>query len=277
MILEHIGVVHVETPEYFNAVLGIIYISIIAAFLGTYVVSRHQVSLAGGVTHASFGGLGLGFFLGMNPLIPAAIFAVASALGVDAMTRDKRVRADSAISVVWALGMTLGVVFVFLTPGYVPELTIFLFGDVMEISDRMVHITNFYTIFLVAFWFGANRELTAISFDPDFCRVKRMRVWLINTAMTIFVAVGIVLVIKLVGVALLMAVLTLPQMVAEKYTRSMNTMAMWSGIICVVCALTALWLSTIVHVPCSALIVGAQVAVFIIAYLVHYISKRMKA
>ena len=85
MLLAHLTVEHVENPLYFNSALGIIYISLIAAFIGTYVVTRHQVSLAGGVTHASFGGLGLGFFMGINPLIPAAVFAVASALGVDAL------------------------------------------------------------------------------------------------------------------------------------------------------------------------------------------------
>ena len=276
MLLAHLTVEHVENPLYFNSALGIIYISLIAAFIGTYVVTRHQVSLAGGVTHASFGGLGLGFFMGINPLIPAAVFAVASALGVDALTRARRVRADSAISVVWALGMTLGVVFVFLTPGYVPELTTFLFGDVMDISYRMLAITNIYAMLLVGFWFGTYRELIAISFDTDFCRVKGMRVGLINTVMTIFVALGIVLIVRLVGAALLMAVLTLPQMAAEKFTRRMSTMVALSAVIGVACGLFALWLSTLVHVPCSALIVGAQVVVFIAAYFIKRILIRNK-
>ena len=99
-----------------NALLGILIVSIAAAIIGTYIVTRRMVFIAGGVTHACFGGLGLGYFLGISPIFMAGVFAVASSLGVEWLATKQNIREDSAISVVWALGMALGTLFIFLTP-----------------------------------------------------------------------------------------------------------------------------------------------------------------
>ncbi|MDE6812655.1 MAG: metal ABC transporter permease, partial [Duncaniella sp.] len=117
-----------------NAFIGIFLLSVASAVIGTYIVTRRLVSISGGVTHACFGGLGLGYFLGWNPVVMAAVFAIGSSLGVQWMSRRHRVREDSAIAVIWALGMALGTLFMFLTPGYVPELNAFLFGNVLTIT-----------------------------------------------------------------------------------------------------------------------------------------------
>lgn len=93
-----------------------------------------MVSISGGVTHACFGGLGLGYYLGISPVLMAGVFAVAASMAVEWLAQNHRVREDSAIAVVWALGMAVGVLFVFLTPGYVPELNAFLFGNILTIS-----------------------------------------------------------------------------------------------------------------------------------------------
>lgn len=117
-----------------NALVGVFIISIAAAMIGTYIITRRMVSITGGITHACFGGLGLGYFLGVSPVAMAGLFAVASSLGVEWMASRYRVREDSAIAVVWSLGMAVGILFVFLTPGYVPELNGFLFGNILTIT-----------------------------------------------------------------------------------------------------------------------------------------------
>ena len=104
------------------ALVGLVIISIAGSMIGTYITTRRMVSITGGITHACFGGLGLGYFLGISPVITAAVFAVASALGIESLSTRYRVREDSAIAVVWSLGMAVGILFVFLTPGYVPEM-----------------------------------------------------------------------------------------------------------------------------------------------------------
>ena len=120
------------------ALVGLVIISIAGSMIGTYITTRRMVSITGGITHACFGGLGLGYFLGISPVITAAVFAVASALGIESLSTRYRVREDSAIAVVWSLGMAVGILFVFLTPGYVPELNSFLFGNVLTLS--LIHI-----------------------------------------------------------------------------------------------------------------------------------------
>lgn len=111
-----------------NALIGIIIISIAGGIIGTYIITRRLVSITGGITHACFGGLGLGYFLGVSPVAMASVFAVASSLGVEWISHRYHVREDSAIAVIWALGMAIGILFVFMTPGYVPELNGFLLG-----------------------------------------------------------------------------------------------------------------------------------------------------
>lgn len=159
-----------------NALVGITLISIASAMIGTYIVSRRLVSIAGGVTHACFGGLGLGYFLGWNPVVMAGVFAIASSLGVEWMATRHRVREDSAVAVVWALGMALGVLFVFLTPGYVPELNAFLFGNILTITTADLWAFAIFTAVVIAAFSLFYNIIVACAFDADFARVKRLPV-----------------------------------------------------------------------------------------------------
>lgn len=238
-----------------NALWCICLISVVAGLVGTYIVVRRQVSVAGGVTHACFGGLGLGAYLGISPVACAAVVAVGSALGVEWMSRRGNLRSDSAVAVVWGAGMAMGVFFVFLTPGFVPELTTFLFGNILTINTVDLYVTAGYLLLLCAYLAWRHREVVAVAFDPDFARVVSMPVGRISAAMTVLTAVGIVLTIKMVGVMLLMSMMSLPQLTAERFTRRLKPMATWSVAITLVASLGGLWLSAAVDVPCSALIV----------------------
>ncbi len=250
-----------------NAVIGVSIISVAAAIIGTYIITRRLVAISGGITHACFGGLGLGYFMGINPVVSAAIFAVGSALGVEWLSTRVRVREDSAIAVVWALGMAIGVLFVFLTPGYVPELNSFLFGNILTITRADIAVFGIYTVLLIAFFAIWHRQIIAVAFDRDFARVAGLPVTLISIAMTVFIAVGIVLTIRLVGVMLLMSMLSLPMMTAETRFRRFRPMMLASVAISLVASIGGLWLSTFVDVPCSALIVLLMSALYIIALL----------
>ena len=138
--------------EFFrNALYGVTIISIAAAVIGTYIVTRRLVAISEGITHACFGGLGLGYFLGVSPVLTAAVFAIGSSVGVEWLSRNQRMREDSAIAVIWALGMAVGIIFVFLTPGYVPELNVFLFGNVLTISNGDLWAFAVFTAVLLLF------------------------------------------------------------------------------------------------------------------------------
>lgn len=247
-----------------NALIGIVLISIASAVIGTYIVSRRLVSISGGVTHACFGGLGLGYFLGWNPLVGAALFAIASSLGVQWMATRHRVREDSAIAVVWALGMAIGTLFIFLTPGYVPELNTFLFGNILTISQADLWAFAIFTVVLLVFMGCFFQTIVICAFDADFARVKQLPVTFISTTMTVLVAICIVLTIRLVGVMLLMSMLTLPQMIAETYSHRFRSIMLLSVGVSLACSVAGVLLSTVIDVPCSALIVLTMAAAYIV-------------
>ena len=129
-----------------HALLGSLLTAIACGIVGTYIVSRRLVFISGGITHASFGGLGLGFYLGMNPILMAMLFSVLSAFGVEWASKTQNVREDSAIAGIWSLGMALGVIFIFLTPGYAPNLSAYLFGNILTVSTGQ----NFWIIIACA-------------------------------------------------------------------------------------------------------------------------------
>lgn len=256
-----------------NALLGIAILSITGGILGSYIVSRRLVSLSGGITHACFGGLGLGYFLGWSPIAMAMFFAVAAALGVQVLGARGHVREDSAIAVVWAAGMAIGVTFVFLSPGAVPELNAFLFGNILTITAADLWLLGVFTAALVAIVALCFRRIQACAFDPDFMSVIGVRAWVWNGMMTLLVAIGIVLMIRCVGMMLLMAMLSLPPLTAELFTHRLRAMIPAAVAASAAGCLGGLLLATVINVPASALIVALQVAIYAAAALLTRLLK----
>lgn len=255
-----------------NALLGVLFVSIAAGIIGTYVVSRRMVFITGGITHACFGGLGLGFFLGINPIAMAAVFAIAAATGVEWMSTRQNVRQDSAIGVIWALGMALGTLFIFLSPGYVPELTSFLFGNVLTITSTDIILFAAYLVVLLAFFAVFYPQILLCAFDPDFAATRRLRVSVINLAMTIMIAICIVLTIRLIGIMLLLSLLTMPQMIAEMFTNRFHHMMIISSLVSIACSVLGIFCSYWIAVPASATIVLTLVAAYALARIIRIIK-----
>ena len=255
---------------FINALIGISIISIASAIIGTYIVTRRMVSISGGITHACFGGLGLGYYLGVNPVLMASVFAVAASLFVETLSQKWKVREDSAIAVVWALGMAIGVIFIFMTPGYVPELTSFLFGNILTINTGDIVLFACYTAILVIFFSLYLKTIVAVAFDRDFARISGLPVTAISLTMTVLIALCIVLTIKLVGIMLLMSMLSLPQMIAENFFHKYKSIMLASVAISLIGSLTGLFLSVAINVPCSALIVAVFAAMFFITKIIKH-------
>ena len=252
-----------------NALAAVALIAICAAMIGTYIITRRLVAISGGVTHACFGGLGLGYYLGINPVIMAGVFAIGSSVGVEWLSNRFRLREDSVIAVVWAIGMAIGVIFVFMTPGYVPELNSFLFGNILTVTSTDLIAFAVYTVILTLFFLFYYDKIVICAFDRDFAKVNRLPVKFINYSMTVLTAVCIVLTIRLVGVMLLMSMLSLPMMTAEVFMKRFKGMMLLSIGVSLVCSLIGLFIGTLVDVPASAIIVIIMAAVFIVARLSH--------
>lgn len=251
-----------------NAMTGVILISVASAMIGSYIVTRRMVFISGGITHACFGGLGLGYYLGISPMFMATLFAVGGSLGVEQLSRNGA-RRDSAIAVIWALGMALGILFIFLTNGYVPELNTFLFGNVLTVTYADITAFAILTGVILVFYGMFYPLIVSVSFDQDFARTRNLPVSFINVAMTVLVAVTIVLTIRMIGIMLLMSLVSLPQMISEKFTNRYWRLVGYSVVISLVGGIGGLWLAYLISVPASAAIVLLLVALYALSSLIR--------
>ncbi len=255
-----------------NALLGSLFASIACGIIGTYVVSRRLVFISGGITHASFGGLGVGFYFNL-PLIPSAmVFSVLSAFGIQWFSRRQGVREDSAIAVFWSLGMAIGIVLTFLSPGYAPNLSSYLFGNILTISRRDIIALALTSILLLLFFSFCFHAIVSVSFDSEFARTRRLPTQFIEYTMMLFIAVTIVLSIRLVGIVLLMSLITVPQMTANLFTVNYAKIISLSILFSFVGCVSGLILSYYLNVPSGAFIIFALIVMFFIAKAIRAIA-----
>lgn len=257
-----------------HALLGSLLTCIACGIVGTYVVSRRLVFISGGITHASLGGLGLGFFLGINPVLSAMVFSIASAFGVEWLSKRQGIREDSAIATIWTLGMALGVIFIFLTPGYAPNISAYLFGNILTVTQADLWIVGILALALVIAFSLFYNQILYTAFDREFARTKGLPVSLIEHLMMLAIAVTIVSSIRLIGIMLLMSLLTVPQMTANLFTSRFKNILIYSIFIGIVGCFGGLFLSYYLNVPSGAAIIFVQVILFLICKLSLFLYQK---
>lgn len=246
-----------------HALLGSLLTAIACGLVGTYIVSRRLVFISGGITHASFGGLGLGFYLGLNPILMALLFSVVSAFSVEWASKHQYLREDSAIASIWSLGMALGVIFIFLTPGYAPNLSAYLFGNILTISASDIYSIAALVCLLLLFYGLFLRTIVYVAFDRDFAITQQLPVRAVEYAMMFFIAVTIVLSIRLVGIMLLISLLTIPQATANLFTADFKKILVGSIGIGFAGCVSGLLLSYYLNVPSGAFIILVLILIFL--------------
>lgn len=247
-----------------NALLGSLFACIACGMIGTYVVVRRLVFISGGITHASLGGIGMGFFFGWNPILSAMIFSILSAFGIEWLSSRQEVREDSAIGTFWSLGMAVGIIFIYLKPGFAPNLNDYLFGNILTITRADIMWLAILSVVLFIVFAMFRREILYAAFDSDFAKTRNLPVNLIKYAMMAFMAITIVLSIRLVGIVLLLSILTVPQMTANLFTANFVKMIWLSVIIGFVGCILGLFLSAVLDVPSGVFIIFTQIVIFLL-------------
>ncbi len=250
-----------------NSLLAGILASISCGIIGTYIVTRRMVFLSGGITHSSFGGIGLGYYLGFNPIISAAIFGVLSALGIEFVSKRTNVREDSAIGILWSFGMAVGIMFVFLTPGYAPNLMSYLFGSILTVSTLDILLMSGLSIILILVFTLFYRIILFVSYDQEYAKTHNIAVSFINYFLIALVALTIVLNIKVVGIILVISLLTIPQSVANLFTKKFQNIIVFSIVIALIGAFMGLIISYQINIPSGASIIFSLVMIFLLAKL----------
>ena len=251
-----------------DALLAALLSGIACGIVGTYVVARRMVFLSGGITHASFGGIGIAYHFGLNPIGGALVFAALSALGIEWAGAKGKIREDSAIGIVWSVGMAVGLLFIFTTPGYAPNLMSFLFGDILTVSHSNIIALAVLVGALLLVMALFSRPIIYSAFDREFAKSQGVRADLILAIMTVLTSVAIVLSIRIVGIVLLISLLTIPPVIASCFTKSYSKIALWASVFAVVGNIVGIYVAWKIDFPVGATtIILLAVVLFIVKLL----------
>ncbi len=258
-----------------NALLAAIFAGITCGIVGTYIVSRRMVFLCGGITHASFGGLGIAFYAGINPILGALAFAILSAIGVEWASDKGRIREDSAIGIIWSIGMAIGALFMSLTPGYTSgDLASYMFGSIITVTNQDIMLLGSITAVCVIGAILLCRQIMYVAFDRNFSASQGINTRVISYAMSIVVAITIVMAIRIMGIVLLLSLFTTPVVTANAFTKSYAHITLWASIIGVAGTVIGLIMSYNWEVPPGVSIIFTLTIVLIGAKLLSLRSKK---
>jgi len=251
-----------------HALAAAVLAGIACGVVGTYVVVRRMVFVSGGISHATFGGVGLALWLGFNPILGAVAFALAAAMGMGVVTRRTRLSEDASIGVLWVTGMALGVIFAGLAAGYTPDLFSYLFGNILTVLASELQLMLVLDGVIVATVLAFYKEFQAISFDEEFSRVAGVPAGALQLVLLALIALTIVTVIRVVGIVLVIALITIPPSIARQYTTTLSGMMRLSMVLGVALSVCGIALSYVLDVPSGATIVllgGVVLALVLLA------------
>lgn len=238
-----------------NALLAGLLAAVACGIVGVYVVINRVVSISGGIAHTAFGGIGLGYLAGISPVLGAVFFTLAAALGIGLVTRRTKLPQDTAIGILWAMGMALGIIFIALSPGFAPDLFSYLFGNILTVPAFDLVLMLILDIIIIAVVALLYKELLALSFDEEFGRVVGVPTEYLYFLLLCLIALTVVVLIRVVGVILVIALLTIPAAMARQFTDSFKKMIILSVLMGAVFTFSGLWLSYELNLPSGATII----------------------
>ncbi|MFK5882583.1 MAG: metal ABC transporter permease [Sulfurospirillum sp.] len=249
-----------------NALIAGVLLSICAGIIGSLIVVNRMVFLAGGIAHTSYGGIGMAIYFGIPIFLGASLFAVGAALLLAFISMKQRNRMDTFIGLIWAVGMAIGVIFVDLTPGYNVDLMSYLFGSILAVGKNdlyFISILLFVILTVVIVWY---RDILAVSYDSEYAALRGVNVRFFYTLILILSALTVVVAIKIVGLILVIALLTIPVYIAEKLSSSLASMMSLSAAFSLAFTLTGLYFSYVYDLTSGASIILVS-AVFLVIFL----------
>lgn len=238
-----------------NAMMAGLLVSIACGIIGTFIVVNRIVFISGGIAHAAYGGIGLGYFFGFNPFFGAIVFAILSGIGMGFVEKNTKERADTIIGTMWAIGMSIGIILIDLTKGYKANLMSYLFGSILAVPKSDLWIMLILDLIVVLMVFLFYKELLAISFDPMFATTRNIPVNGLYLMLIASIALTIVMVMQVVGLIMVIALLTIPPAVANQFVREIKQMMVLSSVLGVIFILIGLWLSYAFNLTSGATII----------------------
>lgn len=238
-----------------HAVISAFLISIVSGVVGTLIMEKKMVMMSGGIAHTAFGGIGLGYFLGISPMLGALVFAVGSSFGIAAIQRKQGMNTDVLIGIFWAIGMAAGIMFIAFTPGYPPDMSTYLFGDILTVGRSDLWMMLILDGIVVFFIFSLFNVFKAHLFDAEFSGVQGVKTIRLEYLLFFLVALTIVVLIRVVGFILVIALLSAPTAIAKYFTNNLKKMMLLASTFSLLFSLAGLWISYELNVPSGASII----------------------
>lgn len=251
-----------------NALMATLLVSIACGIVGTYVVINRIVFISGGISHTAFGGIGLGYLIGVSPIITAIPFSIIAAISIGLISKEAEVSEDTAIGILWTMGMALGIIFIGLSPGYAPDLIGYLFGNILTVPsfDLIIMLVLDLVIILLVILFY--REFLAISFDEDFAEVVGIPTRWFYLLLLALIALSVVVLVRVVGIILVIALLTIPAAICGQFTHNIRKMMLLSIVISAILTTAGFLLSYYLDLASGATIIMVLGIAFIISSLI---------
>lgn len=257
-----------------NAFLAAILASVVCGIIGTIITQKGLVSMSGGIAHTSFGGIGLGYLLGIEPIIGGLAFSILASLGISTIKRKIDTNPDTLIGMFWSVGMALGILFIALTPGYSPDMTSYLFGDILTVSSLYIKMMVLLSIIIIFSVMSIFNYWRGYLFDEEYTQVLGVNILLLEYILYILISLSIVILIKVVGIILVIALLTIPSAIAKMFTYNLKNMMILSSLLGVVFCISGLFISYKYNISSGATIILLSVIGFFIISIVTSLTKK---
>jgi len=252
-----------------NAFFAGILASVVCGIIGVIIVEKKLVMMSGGIAHTSYGGVGLGYLMGFEPIIGAFLFAICAALGIGYIKRKGGARSDVVIGLFWSLGMALGILFIALMPGYPPDLSSYLFGSILSVTKSDLYLMISITLIVILVIVSLYSYWKAYLFDEEFALIIGLKTAFMEYLLLVLVAMTVVVLIRVVGIILVLALLTAPAATAGMLTSNLKNRMLYAILFGIVFCLAGLWISYALNIASGAAIVFIAVMCYFLFYIVH--------
>jgi len=247
-----------------NALIAAILASIVTGIIGTIAIEKKLISMSGGIAHASFGGIGLGYLLGFEPIWGGFAFAIGASALISNISKNQKIKADTLTGILWSFGMALGILFISLTPGYMPDMTSYLFGDILSISTSAIIYMSIFTAVIFLLFVMLYNYWIIYLFDEEYAKARKINIGLIRFLVYLIIPIGIIVLIRIVGIILTIALMTIPTSIAKLFFKSFGKVVFSSVFISMFFCIVGLAVSYYVNIPSGVCIIIISTIVYLI-------------
>ncbi|MDD2533536.1 MAG: metal ABC transporter permease [Eubacteriales bacterium] len=252
-----------------NAFLAALLTSIVVGIIGTIAIEKKLISMSGGIAHASFGGIGLGYLIGIEPIITGLAFAIGSSLLISKMPEKSKMKADTMTGILWSFGMALGILFISLAPGYMPDMTSYLFGNILAIKNDYLIYMAIITVLIVAVFVLYYNHLTLYLFDEEYAAARGVRTGFLQNIVYLILPIGIMVLIKTVGITLTISLMTIPVSISKILFQSIRKVILFSILFAFLFSIIGLTISYYINIPSGVGIIVLSTLVYLAFMATH--------